>query len=102
MENRKNHELTTEETKELKNLFDYHKPDGAQKERYEAIRDAGLEFAKVIYRNTIESSDRKAAVRRVRHAVSDAHMAIATSESEIGREQAKTRGEKRELAHSNN
>lgn len=62
---------------QLQHWFTYHKPSPDQLPKYEAIRDAGLAFAKVLVENTPPSADQTAAVRKVREAVMTANAAIA-------------------------
>jgi hypothetical protein len=62
---------------QLDNWFSYHKPEPGQQEKYEAIRAAGLAFAKVIVDNAPPSADRSDAIRKVREAVFTANAAIA-------------------------
>jgi hypothetical protein len=57
--------------------FTYH-PTTPQKEgKYEAIRAAALEFAKVVRDNTPEGPDQSLAIRKIREAVMTANAAIA-------------------------
>lgn len=62
---------------DLTNLFTYHAPKGDQLERYQAIRSAALEFAKVIVANTPSSADQTAAIRLLRECVFTANASIA-------------------------
>jgi hypothetical protein len=61
----------------LENWFTYHPPEPGQPEKYEAIRAAALEFAKVITANTPASADQTTAIRKIREAVFTANAAIA-------------------------
>jgi hypothetical protein len=61
----------------LNNWFTYHSPDADQLPKYQAIRDAGLNLAKVIVENSPASPDQTASVRKVREAVMTANAAIA-------------------------
>lgn len=67
-------------TNDLENLFTYHPPKGDQAIRYEHIRVAGREFAKVIERLCPQSADRTVAIRCIREAVMWSNSAIATTE----------------------
>lgn len=66
----------------LDNVFSYHKPFGDQPERYEKIRAAGKEFARVVLATTPRCPDQTAAIRKVREAVMTANAAIAINETE--------------------
>jgi len=57
--------------------FTYHKPEGDQPAKYEAIRMAGLNFAQTILDNTPVGADQSAAIRKVREAVMTANAGIA-------------------------
>lgn len=61
----------------IENWFQYHPPVGDQAQRYERIRAAGKEFAKVLVELCPPSADRTAAIRKVREAVFTANAAIA-------------------------
>lgn len=63
---------------DLQNWFTYHRP--ALHEHvlaYEAIREYGLIFARIIMERTPPSADQTAAIRKVREAVMTANAAIA-------------------------
>jgi hypothetical protein len=62
---------------QLLNWFTYHSPTEDQLPKYLEIRQAGLDFAKVIVRNTPPSADQTAAIRKVREAVMTANQSIA-------------------------
>lgn len=62
---------------ELVNFFTYHAPKGDQPERYQKIRAAALDFARVIVANTKASADQTAAVRKLRECVMTANQGIA-------------------------
>lgn len=62
---------------QLENWFTYHSPEGDQPQKYEAIRNAAHNLAKVIRDNTPESADQTAAIRLVRQASQTANAAIA-------------------------
>lgn len=62
---------------QLENWFTYHPPKVGQPEKYEAIRAAAHEFAKVVVELTPESADQSVAVRKIREAVYSANAAIA-------------------------
>lgn len=61
----------------LINWFTYHPPQTDDIPRYNAIREAALDFAKVIVKNTPPSADQTAALRKIREAVMTANAAIA-------------------------
>ncbi len=68
--------MITEE--QLMNWFSYHAPkDGETALRYEAIRLAGLAFARIIVEEAPAGPDQTAAIRKVREAVMTANAAIA-------------------------
>ncbi len=58
-------------------VFTYHKPEGDDPERYEAIRNAAKEFVRVLCLNTAKCADQSAAIRHVREAVMTANASIA-------------------------
>lgn len=58
-------------------IFTYHKPTPDKVPKYEAIRTAALEFARVIEANVPSCADRSAAIRKLREAVMTANAAIA-------------------------
>ena len=63
---------------DLQHWFSYHPPESEEQLRaYQAIRDAGHEFSKVLLDNTPSSADQSAAIRHVRLAVMQANAAIA-------------------------
>ena len=61
----------------LVNWFTYHTPRDDQPGRYESIRRAGLDMARVINLACPDSADKTAAIRKVREAVMTANAAIA-------------------------
>lgn len=65
---------------QLKHTFTYHRPNSVQQAKYALIRDAALEFSRVLVANTPASADQTAAVRKVREAVMTANAAIALAE----------------------
>ena len=65
---------------ELNNLFTYHAPKGNQVKRYNEIREAAHNFARVIIDVTPQSADQTAAIRKVREAMMTANAAIACNE----------------------
>ena len=65
------------ELKELEDMFAYHETDASQRQRLESIREAGLQFAKVVFDCAPPSADRTAAIRKVREAMWTANSAIA-------------------------
>ena len=62
---------------QLENWFTYHAPTSDQLPKYEAIRNAALEFAKVIAINTPPSPDQTVSFRKIREAVMTANASIA-------------------------
>jgi hypothetical protein len=58
-------------------IFRYHPPSPDQIPKYQAIRDAALEFAKVLIVNTPTCADQTAAIRKLRECVMTANSAIA-------------------------
>lgn len=62
---------------ELANRFTYHPPHGDQAERYERIRAAGLEFARLLAATCPASPELIIAAERVDEAVMHANAAIA-------------------------
>jgi hypothetical protein len=62
---------------ELEPIFTYHPPKGDQSKRYDKLRTAAYEFAKMILECTPECPDQTAAIRKVREAVMTANAAIA-------------------------
>lgn len=61
----------------LDNWFQYHKPEGDQPQKYEALRAAGKRFAEEVVRLTPPCADQTMAVRKIREAVFTANAAIA-------------------------
>lgn len=61
----------------LDDVFSYHSPDGDKPERYEAVRGAAKELARVIFDNCPGCADRTDAIRKVREAVMTANASIA-------------------------
>lgn len=61
----------------LDNWFSYHAPNDLQREQYEILRAAALQFAAVILDQTPASADQTTAIRKVREAVMTANAAIA-------------------------
>ncbi len=64
----------------LENTFTYHPPHGDQPARYEEIREAGKNLARVIAQNTPPGADQWVAIRHVRDACMTANAAIAINE----------------------
>lgn len=62
---------------QLSNWFTYHSPSPDQIPKYQAIRDAAHNLAKVIVENSPASADQMNAVRLVREASMCANAAIA-------------------------
>lgn len=61
----------------LTDIFTYHAPTPEQLPKYEAIRSAAKEFAKVLVANTPQSADQTAAIRLLRQTVMTANQSIA-------------------------
>lgn len=70
-------ELREQEESWLEDVFSYHAPKDDQPQRYERIRAAAKEFARVILDNVPACADRSAALRKLREAVMTANAAIA-------------------------
>ncbi len=62
---------------DLENIFKYHPPSAAQIPKYEVMRDAAKQFAKVIIDNTPPGADQTAAIRKLRECVMTANASIA-------------------------
>jgi hypothetical protein len=62
---------------QIEDLFTYHSPTALQIPRYEKLRAAAKEFAKVLIANTPSSPDQTAAMRLLRQAVHTANASIA-------------------------
>ena len=62
---------------QLENWFTYHPPSMDDLPKYQAIRNAALEFAKVVAVNTPASADQTASFRKIREAVMTANASIA-------------------------
>ena len=65
---------------ELNNIFTYHAPKGNQTGRYEEIRYASRNLAKVINVNTPDSKEKSIAIRKLREASMWANAGIACNE----------------------
>lgn len=65
---------------DLINRFTYHAPKNDQAERYEAIRSAGLKFAKLINEHTPPSQEQSLALTHLEQASMWANAAIARHE----------------------
>lgn len=63
--------------KDLRNWFTYHAPTPEQLPKYQAIRDAGFTFARIIMENTPPGPDQSVALRKIREAVMTANQSIA-------------------------
>lgn len=68
---------TPEQQKEIERWFTYHPVQAGQEARYQAIRDAGKQFAVTIMLNVPSSADRTAALRKIREAVMTSNAAIS-------------------------
>lgn len=62
---------------DIEELFTYHAPKPGQPERYQAIREAAKNLAKVIVENTPPSPDQSASIRDLRISVMQANASIA-------------------------
>ncbi len=62
---------------DLDHIFSYHSPKGDQPAKYEAIRAAAKNFAKVVLENTPSGEDRASALREIRTAMMTANAAVA-------------------------
>lgn len=65
---------------DLQRWFTYKTATGNQADRIEMIREAGLEFARVVNRLAPSSPDQTAAIRKIREAVMTANAAIVSEE----------------------
>ena len=61
----------------LVNWFTYHAPNAEQVVRYQRIRDAALEFARVLQECGAEGPDLTTGLRKVREAVMTVNQGIA-------------------------
>ena len=68
------------EATDLANRFTYHAPQNGQAERYQVIRDAAHEFAKLLNDQCPESREKSLAVTHLEDAVMWANAAIARHE----------------------
>lgn len=73
--------VTVPGTNDLENWFTYHPPTEDLLPRYKAIRDAALEFAKVVHTNAAAGPDKTVAIRCIREAVMWANASIACFKS---------------------
>lgn len=62
---------------DITNWFTHHPPGTEDAGKYLAIREAGLNMAKVVLENTPSSADQSDAIRSIRNAVMTANAAIA-------------------------
>lgn len=62
---------------QLENWFTYHSPTPDRLPKYQAIREAAKQFARVVVENSPASADQTAAVRKIREAAMTANQAIA-------------------------
>ncbi len=62
---------------DLRNWFTYHPPTSEQQVKYVAIRDAALNFARILLNNTPQGADQTAALRKLRESVMTGNQAIA-------------------------
>lgn len=69
-------------TKQLQNIFTYHKPFGDQASRYEQLRAMALDFAMEINLHCPESREKSLAITNLQQCVMWANAAIAINEEE--------------------
>lgn len=62
---------------QLQNWFTYHAPTADDLQKYEALRNAGLQLGATINVLCPESADKTAAIRKVREVVMTANASIA-------------------------
>jgi hypothetical protein len=62
---------------DLENLFTYHSPVGDQPKRYEMIRAASKQLARIILQTTPVGPDQQAAIRKIREGMMTANAAVA-------------------------
>lgn len=67
---------------DVDNVFTYHKPFGNQPQRYEQIREAAKDLAKVVHAHCPESREKSLALTNLQQAVMWANAAIAINERE--------------------
>lgn len=72
-----NHDSNKITNENIDNVFSYHTPKESQPARYEAIRAAAKEFAKVVFANVPDCADRSTALRNIRESVMWANAAVA-------------------------
>lgn len=65
-------------TATIEDVFQYHAPDDIQREKFEKIRAAALNFGQVILAECPGCADQQAAIRKVREALMTANAAVAT------------------------
>jgi hypothetical protein len=65
---------------ELRCRFTYHKPQEGQPQKYEKLRDKGLELAELVVELTPESREQSLAVTKIEEAIMHANAAIARRE----------------------
>lgn len=61
----------------LSKLFTFQIPGPSEREKYDQIRTAAIEFAQTIVDNTVKGPDQTVAIRHVREAVMTANASIA-------------------------
>lgn len=62
---------------EIDDIFTYHAPHGDQQQRYQTIREAARQFAKVLVANSKPSADQTDAIRSLRNCVMTVNASIA-------------------------
>jgi hypothetical protein len=69
-----------EKRKKIIHSFTYHSPKGDQQERYQALREKGLELALLIFDTTPESLEQDQAQMLLNLAVMSANASVARNE----------------------
>ena len=62
---------------DIDHIFKYHPPTSNDLGKYEKLREAGKEFARIILETTPKSADQTHAIRLVREAIMTANASIA-------------------------
>jgi hypothetical protein len=82
MELQNNRGLTPEEKTRLEKDFTYHSPSGDQSERYQIIRQYGMDLAGIVMRLCPDSRKKSLALTKIKEAVIWANAAIAIEEKD--------------------
>lgn len=69
---------------DLVTYFTYHPPTSLQQVKYVKIREAALDFARLLVESTPTGADQSAAIRKLRECVMVANQAIACEMPESG------------------